>query len=43
MPGHFQLSCDHIVKKAKEAQEAGVPAIILFGIPDKKDNFIWYS
>ena len=37
MPGHFQLSCDHIVKKAKEAQEAGVPAIILFGIPDKKD------
>ena len=37
MPGHFQLSCDHIVKKAKEARDAGVPAIILFGIPDKKD------
>ena len=37
MPGHFQLSCDHIVKKAKEAHDAGVPAIILFGIPDKKD------
>ncbi|MCK5695347.1 MAG: porphobilinogen synthase [Desulfobacula sp.] len=37
MPGHFQLSCDHIVKKAKEAWDAGVPAIILFGIPDKKD------
>ncbi|WP_299978274.1 porphobilinogen synthase [Desulfobacula sp.] len=37
MPGHFQLSCDHIVKKAKEACDAGVPAIILFGIPDKKD------
>ncbi len=38
MPGHFQLSCDYIVKKAKEADEAGVPAIILFGIPDKKDS-----
>ena len=37
MPGHFQLSCDHIVKKAKEACDAGIPAIILFGIPDKKD------
>jgi len=38
MPGHFQLSCDHIVKAAKEANDAGVPAIILFGIPDKKDS-----
>ena len=38
MPGHFQLSCDYIVKKAKEADEAGVPAIILFGIPDRKDS-----
>ncbi len=37
MPGHFQLSCDYIVKKAEEAYDAGVPAIILFGIPDKKD------
>ncbi len=37
MPGHFQLSCDHIVKKAKQALDAGIPAIILFGIPDKKD------
>ncbi len=37
MPGHFQLSCDHIVTTAKKAQEAGIPAIILFGVPDKKD------
>jgi porphobilinogen synthase len=37
MPGHFQLSVDHIVKAAKEANDVGVPAIILFGIPDKKD------
>jgi porphobilinogen synthase len=37
MPGHFQLSCDHIVGLAKEACDAGIPAIILFGIPDKKN------
>lgn len=37
MPGQFHLSCDHIVKTAQEAKDAGVPAIILFGIADKKD------
>ncbi|MFA5904104.1 MAG: porphobilinogen synthase [Desulfobacula sp.] len=37
MPGHFQLSCDHIVTMAKDACNAGIPAIILFGVPDKKD------
>ncbi|MBT7632092.1 MAG: porphobilinogen synthase, partial [Desulfobacula sp.] len=38
MPGHFQLSCDHVVKKAKKAYDVGIPAVILFGIPDKKDS-----
>ncbi len=37
MPGHFQLSIDHLTKTAKAAHKAGVPAIMLFGIPDKKD------
>jgi porphobilinogen synthase len=37
MPGHFQLSIDHLVKTCKKAQELGIPAIMLFGIPDKKD------
>lgn len=37
MPGHFQLSVDHIVTIAGQAHEEGVPAIILFGVPDKKD------
>ena len=37
MPGHFQLSCELIAKNAKEAWELGIPAVILFGIPDKKD------
>ena len=38
MPGQFQLSVDELVKEAAEAFAAGVPAVILFGIPDKKDE-----
>jgi len=37
MPGHFQLSIEHLVKEAVRAHEAGIPAVMLFGIPDKKD------
>ncbi|MBF0378183.1 MAG: porphobilinogen synthase [Desulfamplus sp.] len=37
MPGQFQLTCDHLVKTVKEAQDAGIPAIMLFGLPNKKD------
>jgi len=37
MPGHFQLSVDNLVKTSEKAQELGIPAIMLFGIPDKKD------
>ncbi len=37
MPGHYQLSIDNLVKKSKEAYGLGIPAIILFGIPEKKD------
>lgn len=37
MPGHFQYSVDEAVKAAGEAAALGVPALILFGIPDKKD------
>jgi porphobilinogen synthase len=37
MPGHFQLSVDHIVTTARTAADEGIPAIILFGVPDKKD------
>ncbi len=37
MPGQFQLSIDNLVKTAKKASDLGVPAIMLFGIPDKKD------
>ncbi len=37
MPGHYQLSIDNFVKTARKAYELGIPAIILFGIPDQKD------
>ncbi len=37
MPGHFQLSIDNFVKTARNAHDLGIPAIIVFGIPDKKD------
>lgn len=37
MPGVFQLSPDELLKEAARAAEAGVPAVLLFGIPDKKD------
>ncbi len=37
MPGVYQLSVDKIVEEAKEVQDLGIPAIILFGIPDTKD------
>jgi porphobilinogen synthase len=37
MPGHFQLSIDNLIKVAGDALALGIPAIILFGIPSKKD------
>ncbi|MDH5671662.1 MAG: porphobilinogen synthase [Myxococcales bacterium] len=38
MPGVFQLSVDQIVRDAREAHDAGVPAVILFGLPEHKDG-----
>ncbi|WP_026098503.1 porphobilinogen synthase [Kamptonema formosum] len=38
MPGVYQLSVDKIVIEAKEVYDLGIPAIILFGIPDVKDG-----
>src|SRR6476659_1669313 len=37
MPGVFQLSVDEAVKEAAAAKAEGVPAVILFGLPDTKD------
>ena len=37
MPGVFQLSPDEVLREAACAHALGVPAVLLFGIPDKKD------
>jgi len=37
MPGVCQLSPDEVLREAAAAHALGVPAILLFGIPDKKD------
>jgi porphobilinogen synthase len=38
MPGQNQLSIDELVKESRQLQALGVPAVILFGIPDRKDE-----
>jgi len=37
MPGVFQFSPDELLREAARAHQLGVPAILLFGIPDQKD------
>ena len=37
MPGVFQLSPDEVLREAERAHALGVPAVLLFGIPDTKD------
>ena len=37
MPGVFQLSPDELLQTAARAHAGGVPAVLLFGLPDKKD------
>jgi porphobilinogen synthase len=37
MPGIFQQSAENIVAEAREVHELGIPAVILFGIPEHKD------
>jgi porphobilinogen synthase len=38
MPGVFQLSVDELLKECAKASDVGVKAVLLFGIPDKKDD-----
>jgi porphobilinogen synthase len=37
MPGIFQQSADHIVEECREVESLGIPGVILFGLPEKKD------
>ena len=38
MPGVFNLSLHEVVREAKETHALGIPAVILFGLPEKKDE-----
>lgn len=38
MPGVFQFTVDEVVDEAQRAQDAGLQAVLLFGIPEKKDE-----
>ena len=37
MPGVFQQSADEIVEECREVESLGIPGVILFGLPEKKD------
>jgi porphobilinogen synthase len=37
MPGHFQMSLDYLSAEIEEIKSLKIPAVILFGIPEKKD------
>src|SRR5262249_26079177 len=37
MPGVFQQSADQILEECREVAELGIPAVILFGLPETKD------
>ena len=38
MPDNYRFSIDELVKEVKDIYKLGIPAIILFGIPEKKDE-----
>lgn len=38
MPGQYRLTTDLLIKEAAEVRTLGIPAVILFGIPDRKDE-----
>ncbi len=37
MPGNYQMSVDQIVEECREVASLGIPAVILFGLPESKD------
>src|SRR5437870_1616472 len=38
MPGNYQMSIDQTVKECAEAQSLGIGGVILFGLPERKDE-----
>ncbi|MFP4163575.1 MAG: porphobilinogen synthase [Chitinispirillaceae bacterium] len=37
LPGNYHLSLDNLLQEARQVRDLGIPAVILFGIPEKKD------
>src|SRR5712692_8972270 len=37
MPGVYQQSADQLVEECREVESLGIPAVILFGLPERKD------
>ncbi len=37
LPGHCRLSVDELVRECREVRDLGIPGVILFGIPERKD------
>jgi len=37
IPGHYHFSADTVVKEAEEIRSLGIPAVLIFGLPEKKD------
>ena len=38
LPGNFHLSVDCLVEEAKAVRDLGIPAVLIFGIPESKDE-----
>jgi porphobilinogen synthase len=38
MPGNYQFSVDQLVEECREARDLGIPGVLLFGIPEHKDE-----
>ena len=38
MPGMYQLSLDHLISEVGEVASMGIPAVLLFGLPARKDD-----
>ena len=38
IPGNYHFSVDRLVDEAKEVHDLGIPAVLLFGVPEKKDD-----
>ena len=38
LPGNYHLSIDALIEEAKQVRDLGIPAILLFGLPEKKDE-----